>query len=727
MKQVVRKGLKEIIVDEFPEPVLKPHHVLIRSHYSLISAGTETASIHRDPLAKEIAENPSHLRKIWEVAKKTGPVPTLREVLAKFSEYASLGYSGAGVVAEVHPTVKDLRVGDRVAFGGEGTGHGETVSVGRNLVAKVPDSVPLDRACFTTLGAIAMNAVRTAEIQLGDTVAVIGLGLVGQLICQLARLQGAVVIATDLDAGRVDLAQRLGAPHALPTDSSLGGAVREITGARGADCVVIAAAAKSSGPSLQGLEICRDRGRLVIVGAVGMDFPWEPMYLKEVCVLMSRAYGPGSYDPEYEKRGLDYPASYVRWTENRNMKEFLRLLVTGQVSLEPLITHRYRLEDAPSAYDTIMDASLVSLAVVLEYPDATPESGVHEPKRKLAVRTGTCRHGDLRIALVGAGNLARWTHLPNVQRIRGASIRAICSESPVRGKSYALRFGADYCCSDYQEVLDDPDVDLVLVTTRNQHHAPQALAALRAGKHVFVEKPMALTEQECRELCAAAEESGRHLTVGFNRRYAPFYVEQKRQLKSRGGPAVLSCRVNSPGIAGDYWMADPAIGGAILGEACHFVDLMYWLLDSEPVSVYADCLPIDKKEPVGSNNVTATFRFADGSVGSLTYCTVGHAKAPAREIVEVFLPGVTAVSEDFKRYGILGGRRRFRSKVWPEKGYAQQLEDFIQSVRQGDPPAIGVRDGARATIGCLRILDSATTHTCCAIDLDSVLRTPGIP
>ena len=660
----------------------------------------------------------------WEVAKKSGPVPTLREVIAKFSEYASLGYSGAGVVLEKHPTVADLRIGDRVAYGGEGTGHGETVLVGRNLAVKIPEAVPLDLACFTTLGAIAMNAVRTAEIQLGETVAVIGLGLVGQLICQLARVQGGVVIATDLNGPRVDLAKQLGTTSALTTDSSLSAAMQEITNGKGVDCVVVAAATKSSAPSLQALEICRDRGRIIIVGAVGMEFPWEQMYLKDIRVLMSRAYGPGSYDPDYEKKGRDYPASYVRWTENRNMEEFLRLVSTHQLLLKPLVTHRYLLEEAPRAYDTIMDASSGSLAVVLQYPEAGSPEPAYEPQRKVEVQRGAPTRAVLRVALVGAGNLARWSHLPNLKKIPGVSVQAICSASPVRGKSYASRFGAAYCCTDYQQILDDPEVDMVLITSRNQYHASQALAALRAGKHVFVEKPMALTEDECRQLCRTVEETGKQLTIGFNRRFAPYYVEQKRRLKNRTGPVVVNCRVNSPGISGDYWMADPKIGGAILGEACHFVDLMHWLLDSEPVSVYASSLPTDRKEPVGANNITASFRFADGSISSLTYCTVGHSKAPAREIVEIFLPGMCVTSEDFKSFSLLTGHRRSRSKRWPSKGYAEQLKAFVQSTLKGDPPAVDVKDGARATIGCLRILDSAASHAPCSIDLDEVLRAP---
>lgn len=719
MKQVIRRGLKQIIVDEVPDPVTVRHHVLIRPLYSLISSGTETASIHQEGVLRAVADNPSHLRKVWEVMKVTSPMRTLAELRAKFSEYAVLGYSGAGLVVEKHPTVSDLEIGQRVAYGGEGAGHGETILTGRNLVARVPEAVPFQHACFATLGSIAMNAVRIAGIGVGDVVAVIGLGLVGQLTAQLVRLQGGVVVGLDLKEGRVELARRLGADYALPAGPSVREAVASITSGRGADCVIVAAAARSPAPCQQALEICRDRGRVVIVGAVPLEFPWSEMYLKEIQVLMSRAYGPGSYDPRYEKEGQDYPLAYVRWTENRNMEEFLRLAAIERIQLEALITHRFPLEEAAQAYETILDPSSGSLAVLLEYP-AAREDTAYQPQRKVRIAAGAAEGAGLRVALAGAGNLARWAHLPNLKKVPGVTLHAVYSGAGFRAKSYGVRFGAAYCCSDYEVILKDPEVDVVLITSRNQHHAAQAAAALAAGKHVFVEKPMALTEEECRSLWRAVEDSGKQLTVGFNRRFAPFYVAQKRCLARRAGPVVINCRVNSPGMSGSYWGADPASGGAILGEACHFVDLMYWLLESEPVLVSAFSLPTGRQEPIGENNLAASFRFADGSIGNLTYCTVGS-KTSGGERVEVFAPGVGAFTEDFKRLEVRRGLRSTRSRWWAEKGYAAQLESFLTGIREGRPPEVTVRDGVRATIGCLRMLESARTEASCAIDLDGLL------
>ena len=706
MKQVLRKGIKDIVVDDVPDPTVKAHHVLIRPVYSLISSGTETASIHQQGVVREVADNPSHLRKIWDVMTVTNPMATLREVRAKFGEYAALGYSGAGVVVDKHPTVAGLEIGSRVAYGGEGTGHAETVITGRHLTARVPDTVPFEHACFATLGSIAMNTVRVANVGLGEHVVVLGLGLVGQLVAQLARLQGGSVIAADLKDERVRLAETLGA-RGLPAGPSLPEAVLANTGGAGADCVIVAAASKSSGPCHAAVSMCRDRGRIVVVGAVDLAFPWQQMYLKEIQMFMARAYGPGSYDPQYEQLGRDYPLPFVRWTENRNMEEVLRLIAAGALKVDPLITHRFELDDAPAAYQTILEPGSSSLAVLLRYPAAASPDPLRDytPSHKTAI-PGPRPADGLRFALVGSGNIARWWHLPALKKIPGAAIRAICSSSGVRGKSYGIRFGAEYCCSRYEEILEDARIDAVLITSRNQHHASQTVAALKAGKHVFVEKPMALTEDECRDIVSAAAESGKRVAVGFNRRFAPFYLEFKRHVCKRSGPVVLNCRVNSPGISSSYWMADPAIGGAILGEACHFVDLMYWLLDSEPVAVCAFSLPRGSKEPIGENNTCATFRFEDGSVANLTYCTVGS-KTSGGERLEFFGPGIGAYTADFKRLSVRTGVRRNRSKWWAEKGYDAQLASFAEALRTGAEPKVTLADGVRATVACLRMLDSA--------------------
>lgn len=706
MRQVVREGLSAVSVVEVPAPPVPTHGVRVAPAVSLISSGTETASIHPNVL-KEVADNPGHLKKVLGVMRVQGPLQTIEEVRAKFSELATIGYTGAGYVDAVGAGVRDLEPGTRVAYGGEGTGHADFIVTGRNLVARIPAPVSFSEASFATIGSIALNAVRQAEIGIGDTVAVVGLGLVGQLACQLARVQGARVIGIDLLDDRCQLALALGAEAAIRPSETTKAQVLALTGGIGADRTIICAASKGSGPCELGLAITRDRGALIIVGAVQVQVPWAEAYIKEVRILMARAYGPGSYDPEYEQRGVDYPLAYVRWTENRNMSAFMELVARGQVKTEPLVTDRFPIADAAAAYQRIMDPTKPTLAVTLDYgrPDAPIAKGTEGPARTIRLPSPEGPRGALGLGLVGVAGILRWAHMPAVKAIGGTSIRSVYSSNGVRARSCANRYGAANCTTDLESVVTDPSVDAVLITSRNQLHAPQALAALRHGKHVFVEKPMALTRQECAELVAAESQGDRILWVGFNRRFAPDYLAIHRALAQRRSPAIINCRVNSPGIAHGYWMADPQIGGAILGEACHFVDLFCWLLSAEPVSVSAVCLPIQEQEPIGMNNMVAHFTFTDGSLASLTYSTMGHPQGGGEE-VEAFATGVRLGTSDFRAVrspGLLGSRRR----LLPSKGYLPQMRAFLAAVRGEGGATVGAAAGARATIGCLAMLESA--------------------
>lgn len=714
MKQVIRRGLKEIIVDEVPDPTASSNHVLVRPFYSLISSGTETADIHKEGIVREVAENPSHIKKVYDVMMKTNPAGTLREVRAKFSDYAVLGYSGAGIVIEKHPSVADLAIGQRVAYGGQGTGHGETLNIGRNLAARIPDEVPFQHACFTTLGAIAINAVRQADIQVGDSVAVIGLGVVGQLVTQIVRCHGGVVIATDLQKSRVDLAEQTGADFAILGGETVVDEVRAVTQGRGADVVIVAAASKSPAPVQSAIKMCRDRGRLVIVGLVPLDIPHAEMYMKELKLFMARAYGPGSYDDTYEKLGRDYPLPYVRWTENRNMEEFLRLLDMKRVDVQPLISHEYKLEEAPQAYDIIMDGRTDTLAVLLRYPinDSADALADFNPRRTVEINKPVERVGrdEIRFALIGAGNLVRWEHLPALQKIPKTRLQAVYSARGAKGKAYGIRFNAEYATSDFEQILNDKEVDVVLVASRHREHAAQTIAALEAGKHVFVEKPMAINPEECKLIMKAVRSSGKRVTVGFNRRFAPYYAEMKRQVAKRSGEAVINIRINASYMNSDFWGASAEEGGAIIGEAVHMIDLMCFFLESTPASISAYSLPTNKNEPIGENNIVASIKFEDGSVGNLTYCTVGSPSS-AGELVEIFAPGVGATSEDFKQLVLKkGSSRKRQSKLWAAKGYEEQMRSFVRCLREGIEPEITALDGAKALLGCLLMLESARNN-----------------
>lgn len=711
MKQVIRRGLKEIIVDDVPDPIAASHHVLVRPFYSLISSGTETADIHKESIFKEVAENPSHLRTVYNVMMKTSPLATIREVRAKFSDYALLGYSGAGIIVDKHPSVTDLAIGQRVAYGGEGTGHGETLAIGRNLAARIPDEVQFQDACFTTLGAIAMNAVRQADIQIGESVVVIGLGLVGQLTAQLVRCQGGVVIATDLQPSRIEQARKSGADFVVSGGDGSVDEVISLTDGRGADVVIVAAASKSPAPVQTAIRMCRDRGRLVIVGVMPLEMPQGEMYMKELKLFMARAYGPGSYDANYEKRGQDYPLPYVRWTENRNMEEFLRLIATRRIDVRPLVSHEFLLDDAPLAYDTIMDKGTDSLAVLLKYPVTESDDPIADfkPERKILIAgpTNGRKQEKLQFAIIGAGNLVRWEHLPALKKISKAGVRAIYSARGAKGKGYGIRFGAAYATSDYNDILNDNEIDVVVVASRHRDHAGQTVAALEAGKHVFVEKPMATDAEECRQILRAVRESGKRVTVGFNRRFAPFYAEMKERLAKRSGTAVINIRMNASYMSGGFWGATAEEGGPIIGEAVHMIDLMRFFLGCDPFSISANSLPTNAAEPVGENNIVSSLKFEDGSIGNFTYCTVGS-DASAGELVECFAPGIGLISEDFKRLTVQqGSNRKTRTRLWPAKGYEAQMQSFVKSLIDGTEPEITAIDGAKAFLGAQLMLESA--------------------
>jgi len=379
-----------------------------------------------------------------------------------------------------------------------------------------------------------------------------------------------------------------------------------------------------------------------------------------------------------------------------------------------LISHEFALEDAPKAYETIMNGNGGgSLAVVLKYPvnDSFDAIESFKPNRKIVVNAQPVNKDEIKFALVGAGNLAKWAHLPAINKISGAKLHAVHSNSGARGKSYAMRFGANYASSDYEEILNDKDVDAILIASRHKDHAKQAIDALEAGKHVFIEKPMAITIEECQKIYRAVESSGKQLMVGFNRRFAPYYVEMKNNLKGRTSPMIVSCRMNSPGIE-NGWAAEASQGGVVLGEGCHFVDLMYWLTESEPVSVSA--------YNFGDHNVAASLKFADGSIGNFIYTVVGS-ESSGGEMVEVFAPGVSVLSEDFKRLVVKRKKRDGRSKIFAAKGYQEQLESFVRSLKQGSETAITAIDGTRATLGCLLILESARTGEAREFNLDEIL------
>lgn len=714
MLQVLRKGLKNIVVEEVPEPTLGPGEVKIKTAYSLISTGTEIAGLHTEGLVKEVIREKSKISSlIGRVIKEQGLIKTTEAILDKFKELSITGYSGAGVVIEKAPNVTDLFLGQKVAYGGAQTGHAQFVCVPRNLVAPVPDTVNLKEASLATVGSIALHAFRNAEISIGDTVAVIGLGLIGQIVVQLARIAGTQVIGIDIRKDRLQQAMDQGADLVLLASENPKTVLDTLTHGRGVDAVIVCASSKTSEPMELGVNIARNRGRIVVVGAVKMEAPREVLYRKELQLMVSRAYGPGSYDPEYEKKGIDYPLEYVRWTENRNMAEFLRLLENGGVRSQSIISHELPLQEAPAAYQKLASGEDGIVSVVLRYPD----DNLHEERMSTRMplmrttRKNTSHRDLLRVGVIGLGNIARWVHLPNVKKHSRLALQGVCTPKGYTAKHLGSRFQSEYCCTDFKEIIKDPNIDLVMICTRHDLHASLAIEALTAGKHVFVEKPMAMTQADSMRIVELVRESGLGFMVNLNRRFSPLYQAAKEKTSDKG-PKLISIRMNSPDMTVSSWVNDPVEGGgAVLGEGCHFFDLMAWFADSEPVSIFAHDLGLPQNVQTSRNNIACTVSFENGSVGNLVYETVGH-RGLGSERVEISASGTTVVVEDMRRMltwdGIASWPKNKKS-MRAEKGYYQILNTFVDGLfknRNFEKDAI---DGARATLCALAALKSLET------------------
>ncbi len=714
MKQLLQSAATgETTVLDLPAPLLRPGMVLVRNAASLVSAGTERTSVEfsRKSLLDKARSRPDLVKKVLDKARTDGALSAWEAARTRLDQPMVLGYSSAGTVIGVGEGVDGFHVGDRVACAGGGyASHAEIVCVPVNLVAPVPDGVPLDHAAFATVGAIGLHGLRLAEPALGETVAVVGLGLIGLLVAQMARAAGAKVLGVDLDPSRVALARELGADVALVSGSGddPAAAARALTGGLGVDAALVTAATKSTAPVELAAELCRDRGRVVVVGAVGMDLPRPPFYEKELSFRVSRSYGPGRYDPSYEEGGVDYPAGYVRWTENRNLAAFLEQADRGAVKIEPLVTHRFPIAGAAAAYDLITDGDEPSLGVLVTYPEG-PEPEGDRPARRVEVAGAVAgADGAPRVGLLGAGNFATATLLPAMKDAGGLAFAGVCTATGASGQHAASKYGFRYATTDPGELLADPDVDLVAVLTRHHLHAPQVVAALDAGKHVFVEKPPALDEAGLADVVRAhARAKDRLLAVGYNRRFAPMAVALREALAGAGEPLVVDVRVNAGFIPADHWTQDPKVGGGrIVGEACHFVDLLAYLTGALPVRVTARGTPDGGR--YREDNVVLTLDFEDGSVGSLTYVASGD-KGLGKERVEAFGGGVAAALDDWRTLELhRGGKRTVqKSRLRQDKGHRDEWVAVARALAEGGAPPIpleGLVATSLATFAAVRSL-----------------------
>ena len=707
--------------------MLGPGMILVRNHYSLVSAGTEGSTVKtaRASLLAKAKERPQQVKQVLDVLMQQGPVQAYRAVMKKLDAWSPLGYSCVGEVIGVASDVSEFSIDDCVACGGLTASHAEVVAVPVNLCVKIPQRAErighseehMRMAAYNTLGAVALQGVRQADLRLGETCAVIGLGLLGQLTGLLLKASGVRVVGVDVNPAAVSTAESHSADLALVrNEPGIENKILAFTGGNGCDGVIITAAADSLDPINFAGAIARKRGTLVVVGAVPTGFDREPhFYRKELTVRMSCSYGPGRYDPEYEEKGRDYPVGYVRWTEKRNMQAFQELIASGKIDVSYLTTHVFKLEDAPKAYDLILEKKEPYLGILIEY-DRTKEIGsrafyVGNGKKDLQLTSDLRPPTSVSIGFIGAGSYAQSHLLPNIPKSGETSLVGVMTSTSASSRSVADRYGFRFCTGNAADVLGNDDINTVFVASRHNSHARYVLEALQAGKHVFVEKPLCLTPQELDEIAKVYSDLGSltsdlcHLMVGYNRRFSPLSTALKEKL----GVAPLSMvyRVNAGAIPADSWIQDIEVGGGrILGEVCHFVDYLAFLCGSNPAWVHAYAMD----DPQGlQDTLTVSIRYRNGSVGSINYFANGSKLLP-KEYVEVHGHGVSAVLQDFKELTVYGKGKPSKKKLLvQDKGQKNEVRLFLEAVRNHTAPPIPVEDLFCTSKACFAILESLRT------------------
>lgn len=687
MKQVIQDVHSgDLTLNEVPPPALRPGSVRVRTAASLISAGTEKSMIdlgERSLLGKAQAR-PDLVKQVLNKAQKEGWWKTFQAVRAKMDEPRPLGYSAAGIVEAVGAQVHGLSVGDRVAIAGAGyANHAEVNTVPKNLVARIPEGVSFEEAAYTTVASIAMQGVRLAQPQLGDRVAVIGLGLIGLITVQLLKANGCRVFGVDLDAEKVDRARSLGLDDGVAsTQDDPEAAAARFSAGRGVDHTLITAATTSSAPVELAGAISRRKGTVVAVGNVGLEVPRDVYYEKELALHVSMSYGPGRYDASYEEGGVDYPYEYVRWTEQRNMQAVLDLMAQGALDVEALTTHTFPFVEALDAYALIRAGREPHVGIVLTYD--------LEASQPRVIRTSAgldgAPPGTLRVGCIGAGNYATRFLLPHLRDLDRVHLTGLVTATGASAEKKAGTFGFAYCTTEADAVLDDDTIDAIVIATRHSTHADFTTRALKAGKHVFVEKPMVVSEDELNAVVTAYEAANAQqptgLMVGLNRRFAPM-VQSLQSAVPEGAPLQMLYRVNSGPIPTDAWLHRPEEGGGMLvGEMVHFIDLMQYLCDERPTEVYARHVHVGTTRLADHDNVSITIAFDGGSTGTLCYNTIGD-KAASKERLEVYGGGGVAVLDDFRRLAVTKGGSTNRSKAWnQDKGQENQMRATVVAFRE---------------------------------------------
>ena len=684
MKQLIQSyKTGELGVYEVPAPICGENGVLVRTITSLVSAGTEKmiVDLAKKSLVGKAKARPDLVKQVVNKMKQEGVKNTLEKVFTKLDTPIPLGYSCVGEVVKVGAKVTGISVGDRVACGGAGyANHSEINYVPRNLFVKVPKNVSDADASFVTVGSIALQGIRQTNPTLGEKVVVMGLGLLGQITVQLLKANGCKVLGTDFDPRKLELAKKLGADEVCSPDEVIDKA-KLFTNGNGADAVVIAASTSSSQPIADAGEISRIKGRVIVVGLVGMDIPRTEYYKKELELKLSMAYGPGRYDPKYEEQGIDYPFAHVRWTEGRNFEAFLDLVDEGKITPSEMVTHEYEFENALTAYDLLEEKIKEDyLGILLNYKEE------YSLKSELVkISDATIKSNELNIGLIGAGNFTKSVIIPNLKKIKNANLVGLCTATGVSAHSTGNKHNFKYITTDYQELLKNNDINTVFITTRHNDHGQKVLTSLKADKNVFVEKPLAIHESELEEIkdFYANTDKKPVLQVGYNRRFAPLVQAMKKEAGDL--PMSINYRVNAGVIPKDVWVQDPAVGGGrIIGEACHFIDTCTFLIGSLPESVFASCVTKPDQSIPDEDNVSITIKYQNGSTAVINYYAFGNNQLP-KEYIELFAPDLAMTMDNFRELEIFKGGKSTKSKnANQDKGFKGEFAALKTAVEKGE-------------------------------------------
>jgi predicted dehydrogenase/threonine dehydrogenase-like Zn-dependent dehydrogenase len=691
-------------VEEVPIPTPQAGQALVKVSASLVSAGTERMMVKN--IVDQARSRPDLVKQVIDKARREGLTSTARSVFNRLDQPMAPGYSSAGTIIALGGNMEGLQVGQRVACAGAGyASHAEYNLVPRNLLTTLPDTVDFDSAAFTTLGAIALHGFRLARPQLGENIAVIGMGLLGLLTAQIAAAAGCNLLGIDVDPSRIALASSLGLRAVRREDAVAASAA--FTANRGFDAVIICADTTSNDPVELAAAIARDRACVVATGAVGLTIPRKSYFEKEISFVNSRSYGPGRYDPSYEEHGNDYPIGFVRWTEGRNFEAIVDLMAKGQLNVKPLITHRFDIAEATQAYEVITGkTSEPFLGVLLTYPDVDTEQNVSKTIR-FNVPTSK-RSNVIRLGVLGAGLFANSVLLPAIQKAGDIELVGIASAGGLHAGHAGKKFGFQYATSEDDQIINDPNVNTVAILTRHNTHADLVVKALQAGKHVFVEKPLAINNEQLAMISNQLLITDHCiLTTGFNRRFSPLAQQLYAAYKNRTEPLYVHYRVNAGLIPLNHWTQDPEIGGGrIIGEGCHFVDLITFLAGAAPVSVTSHALPNNGK--YREDNVSMTFTFPDGSIGVVDYLANGDKSFP-KERVEVFCGGQIAVLDDFVSLQTIKDGKRKEIKSSQNKGWVDEWKVLASAIREGSETPIPYEQLIGVTKATLAAMESLKT------------------